>query len=61
VSRRAGRVVYGEDRKAAPEERVLWIGNLYLLGENWLICVIERGIDLMGRTTRGVGTPRWAI
>jgi hypothetical protein len=57
VCRRAGRVVYGEDREAAPEKRVRRIGNLYLLGENWLICVIEWGIDLMGRTTRGVSTP----
>jgi hypothetical protein len=51
VPRRAGRVVCGEDREATPEERVLWIGNLYLLGENRLICVIEWGIDLIGRTT----------
>jgi hypothetical protein len=58
VPRRAGRVVCGEDREAAPEEWVLWIGNLYLLGENRLICVIEWSIDLMGLRTLP-GTRRW--
>jgi hypothetical protein len=61
VTRGAGSVVCGEDREAAPEERVLWIGNLYLLGENRLIYAIEWGIDLMGRTTPAGGTLHWDI
>jgi hypothetical protein len=40
VTHEAGRVVYGEDLKAAPEERVSRICNLDLLCEGFLPLVI---------------------